>query len=73
MSLIIYPQDDDTIATMAVNEKLLANSTMIEIGKRYVPAGKKFKIIEPEDLPEEIFWPAWRVDFDADNDGTGEA
>lgn len=73
MSLIIYPLDDETVAVMTANEKLLANLSMLEIAKKHVPNGKKFKIIEREDLPDETFWPAWRVDFDADNDGVGEA
>ena len=71
---IMYPQDDDTVAVMAVNPRLLETQTMVEIGTKHVPAGKNFKIVEDSDLPEDdTFWAAWRVDFSKNNDGTGEA
>lgn len=71
---IIYQQDDNTVAVMGVNPKLLETKTMIEVGTTFVPAGKKFKVVEDSDLPtDETFWAAWRVDFSTDFDGTGEA
>lgn len=71
---IIYPQDDDTVAVMAVNPRLLETHTLVEVGTKHVPAGKKFKVVEDSDLPQdEEFWAAWRVDFTSDFDGIGEA
>lgn len=69
---IIYEQDDSTIATMAVAGQDLSMEQMVEFGIKFVPNGKVFKVVEDSDLPDPLFWEAWRVDF-SEHDGIGEA
>ena len=57
---IIYEQDDHVhVAVMAVKGELT-----VEIAKKNVPAGKRFKLVADDAVPETH-------DF-TNNDGTGE-
>lgn len=67
---IIYPTDVGTVAVMAVNPLILEKMTLLDAAKRYVPAGKPFKLVNDADLPEDEFQEAWIVDFST-RDGTG--
>lgn len=67
---IIFPTDNGTVAVMAVNPLILEKMSLLDAAKRYVPAGKPFKLVNDADLPDDDFQEAWVVDFTS-NDGTG--
>jgi len=57
---IIYEQDDhEHVAVMAVKGEIT-----VDIAKKHVPKGQRFKIVEDVNIPETY-------DF-TDNDGMGE-
>lgn len=65
---IIFEQDNGLVAILAVKQNITDFKAAAIKG---VPKGKRFKIIKDEDLPEDIFYNAWRVDFSI-HDGVGE-
>lgn len=68
---IIYPQEDETVAIITVAE--VEGVDLVEIGKKLVPTGVRFKVVKDTDVIDEpTYWAAWRVDF-AKADGIGEA
>ena len=67
---IIYEQDSGIVAVMAINPVLLEQMTLQEAAGLFVPNGKRFRIVDASELPEETFWEAWQVDFTV-NDGVG--
>ena len=67
---IIFPTDNGTVAVMAVNPLIVEKMSLLDAAKRYVPAGKPFKLVNDADLPDDDFQEAWVVDFTS-NDGTG--
>ena len=49
------------------------DGTMEELGKRDIPKGCKFKVVEPDDIPSDrTFELAWEIDDDLLTDGVGE-
>lgn len=66
---IIYPNSSGGVAVAAVNPKY---SDLVAAGKKFVPKGLPFKVVEDSDLPsDDTFFDAWEYDFSV-KDGTGE-
>lgn len=69
--VIIYNQDSGMPAIVIPTAEALLKMTIMEIAIKDVPAGKKFKIVNIEDLPKDIPQEAWVVDEVDLNDGIG--
>jgi hypothetical protein len=68
----IYPKDDGSVAVMAVSPK--SKLSLLEAAKKYVPAGKPFKIVDEEVFPsEDTFFDAWEADFSHPDGHGGDA
>lgn len=66
---IIYPSPSGGVAVAAVNPKY---SDLVVAGKKFVPKGLPFKIVQDSDLPkDDTFFDAWEYDFSV-KDGVGE-
>ena len=68
---IIYPSPNGKggIAVAVVNPKY---TDLVAAGKKFVPAGSPFKIVNDSDLPsDDTFFDAWEYDFKV-SDGIGE-
>lgn len=66
---IIYPSPLGGVAVAAVNPKY---SDLVAAGKKFVPKGQPFKIVNDSDLPkDDTFFDAWEYDF-SNKDGVGE-
>ena len=65
---IIYKQEDGNIMLLYPNPAY----DVLEIAKKDVPTGKKFKIVEVKDLPDTYWLGAWEYDFESNSDGVGE-
>ena len=66
---IIYPSPTGGVAVAAVNPKY---SDLVAAGKKFVPKGLPFKIVQDSDLPhDDTFFDAWEYDFSV-KDGVGE-
>jgi hypothetical protein len=65
--LIIYPQDDNTVAVVYPSGELAIE----EVARKDVPAGKPYKIVDVADIPSDrTFRGAWEADFSSP-DGVG--
>ena len=75
---IIYLQDNGVIAVVspiigAINPDTQKECTIEEIGKKHVPTGKKYKIVEDSEISSDrSFRMAWTVDESELTDGIGE-
>ena len=70
--LIIYKQDNDTVAIIRPTEEALAIYGIDAIAKKDVPAGKKYKIILDTDVPTDRSKRSrWTVADTALTDGVG--
>jgi hypothetical protein len=82
--VIIYKQDNSTVAVIIPTPEALQTHTIEEIALKDVPAGKPFKIASLKDLPldgtfNEIGLPnidktwraAWDIDDEELSDGVG--
>ena len=67
MKRIIYKKADGNIVLLSPNPAL----EIVEVAKKDVPSGVKYKIVENEDLPDMHWLGAWEYDFDNDSDGVG--
>ena len=67
MKNIIYEGADGNINLLHPNP----NMDIVEVAKKDVPTGVKYKILEKEDLPEFYWLGAWEYDFDTNSDGVG--
>jgi len=66
---IIYLQDNNVVAIVSLADE----SNILEDAAHYVPAGKKFKIIDDSELPADTkYRDAWTVDESDLTDGIGE-
>lgn len=66
---IIYPSPSGGVAVAAVNPKY---TNLVAAGKKFVPKGLPFKIVQDSDLPnDDTFFDAWEYDFSV-KDGVGE-
>jgi hypothetical protein len=60
MNVIIYKQDNGTVAIIRPTEEALAIYGIDAIAKKDVPAGKEFKIVSVDDIPSDrTFRDAW--------------
>jgi len=70
--LIIYKQDNGTVAVIRPTEEALAIYGINAIAKKDVPAGKKYKIILATDVPtDRTDRNQWTVADAALTDGVG--
>lgn len=66
---IIYPSPSGGVAVAAVNPKY---TDLVAAGKKFVPKGLPFKIVQDSDIPhDDTFFDAWEYDF-SKKDGIGE-
>ncbi|WP_419378977.1 hypothetical protein [Acinetobacter ursingii] len=69
MMKIIYLQDNNVIAIVS----LVDESNIVEDASKYVPLGKKYKIIDDAELPTDTkYRDAWTVNEADLTDGIGE-
>jgi hypothetical protein len=69
MKMIIYPQEDNSIAVVVPVPE--CTISIGEIARKDVPAGLPYLIIEADDLPKDMdFFSAWEADF-SNPDGYG--
>jgi hypothetical protein len=60
--VIIYIQDNGTVAITRPTEEALATMTIDEIAAKDVPFGKPFKIVDVADIPtDRTFRNAWEM------------
>ena len=58
--LIIYPQENGTVAIIRPTEDALTTLTIEAIAAKDVPAGKPYKIVDVADIPSDrTFRNAW--------------
>lgn len=69
--VIIYNQDNGIPAVVIPAQECLQSHSILEIAIKDVPSGKKFKIINTEDLPQDIPQEAWVVSESELTDGVG--
>jgi hypothetical protein len=69
--VIIYNQDNGPPAVVMPTQEALDQHSIYEIAIKDVPAGKKFKIIDAADLPQDVPQEAWRIDESLLTDGVG--
>ena len=69
--VIIYNQDNGVPAVVMPTPEALQSMTMIQIGVKVVPAGKRFGIVNFTDLPTDAAQETWSVSDSDLNDGIG--
>jgi hypothetical protein len=73
MNVIIYKQDNGTVAVIRPTEEALAIYGINAIAKKDVPAGKPYKIIDASEIPtDRSMRNAWTVDEADLTDGVGD-
>ena len=66
---VIY-QDGEGLAILCPAD---CGLSVMEIAKKDIPKGQKFKILTVSDFPSDSQWRyAWEYDIENDYDGTGE-
>jgi hypothetical protein len=71
MQVIIYNQDNGIPAVVMPTEEALQQHGIMAIAIKDVPAGKRFKIIDAAELPQDVPQEAWVVDDALLTDGVG--
>lgn len=71
MQVIIYNQDNGIPAVMMPTDEALQQHGIMAIAIKDVPAGKPFKIIGADQLPQNVPQEAWRFDDALLTDGVG--
>jgi hypothetical protein len=69
--VIIYNQDNGIPALLMPTKEALDQHGIMAIAIKDVPAGKRFKIIDGADLPQDVLQEAWVVDESDLTDGVG--
>lgn len=70
--LILYTQDNGTVAIIRPTEEALALYGIDAIAKKDVPFGKPYKIVDASTIPtDRTFRSAWEVDDVDLTDGIG--
>jgi hypothetical protein len=65
--LIIYTQDNGTVAIIRPTEEALATMTITQIASKDVPAGVAYKIVNDDEVPSDrTFRNAWKEDLTVD-------
>lgn len=71
MKRIIYQNDDNTISILTPAPE--CPLTIEEIAAKDVPTGKKYKIVDINEIPEDrTFRNAWEIDESELTDGVGK-
>jgi hypothetical protein len=69
--VIIYKQDNGCIAVVSPTQEALEKYGIQAIAQKDVPVGKKFKIVNASDLPQDTPQESWDV-FELElTDGVG--
>jgi hypothetical protein len=69
--VIIYNGDDGIPVMLLPTPEYLASHGIMAIAIKDVPYGKKFKIIDADQLPQNVPQEAWRIDEALLTDGVG--
>lgn len=69
--VIIYIGDSGIPAVVIPSPECLKDHSILEIAIKDVPSGKKFKIINASDLPQDVPQECWEVDEVDLTDGIG--
>jgi hypothetical protein len=69
--VIIYNGDDGVPAFLMPTQEYLDSHGIMAIAIKDVPYGKKFKIIDADQLPQDVPQEAWRIDEALLTDGVG--
>jgi hypothetical protein len=69
--VIIYNQDNGIPAVVMPTQEALDAHGIMAIAIKDVPAGKKFKIIDADQLPQNVPQETWRIDEALLTDGVG--
>jgi hypothetical protein len=69
--VIIYNQDNGIPAVVMPTQEALDKYGIMAIAIKDVPYGKKFKIIDADQLPQNVPQEAWRIDEALLTDGVG--
>jgi hypothetical protein len=69
--VIIYNHINGVPAVVMPAQEALDAHGIMAIAIKDVPAGKKFKIIDVADLPQDVPQEAWRIDEALLTDGIG--
>jgi hypothetical protein len=69
--VIIYNQDNGIPAVVMPTQEALDAHGIMAIAIKDVPYGKKFKIIDADQLPQNVPQEAWRIDEALLTDGVG--
>jgi hypothetical protein len=69
--VIIYNQDNGIPAVVMPTPECLETRGIMAIAIKDVPAGKPFKIIGADQLPQDVLQEAWRIDDALLTDGVG--
>jgi hypothetical protein len=69
--VIIYKQDNGCIAVVTPTQEALQKYGIAAIAQKDVPAGKKFKIVNASDLPQDCPQESWDVSENDLTDGVG--
>jgi hypothetical protein len=69
--VIIYNQDNGIPAVVMPTQEALDAHGIMAIAIKDVPYGKKFKIIDADQLPQGVAQEAWRIDESLLTDGVG--
>lgn len=71
MKRIIYQNDDNSISILTPAPE--CPLTIEEIAQKDVPTGKKYKIVDVSEIPEDrTFRNAWEIDESELTDGVGQ-
>jgi hypothetical protein len=71
MQVIVYNQDNGIPAVVMPTQEALDAHGIYEVAIKDVPAGKRFKIIDASELPQDVPQEAWSVDEALLTDGVG--
>lgn len=71
MQVIIFNQDNGVPAVVTPTEEALQQHGIMAIAVKDVPAGKRFKIVDASELPQDVPQEAWVVDEADLTDGVG--
>ena len=73
MKVIIYKQDNGSVAVIYPNQTAVDKYGIDALAKKDVPTGKAYKIIDSDDLPTDLtFFEAWTGDEKLLTDGVGD-
>jgi hypothetical protein len=65
--VILYTQDNGTVAIIRPTEEALATMTIAQIAEKDVPVGKTFSIVDADTIPSDrTFRNAWKGDLTVD-------